>query len=67
MSYWYLAILLVIPYYFLLKWIKSLDDKRPGLLTFWTILIGFAGALFLIFVAFALISMFISGTQSLSR
>jgi type II secretory pathway component PulF len=66
-SYWYLAILLTIPYYFLLKAINRLDEKSPGLLTFWTILIWYAGAFFLIFVAFALISMFISGTQSLSK
>lgn len=69
MSYWYLAILLIIPYYFLLKWIKRLDEKRPGLLTFWTLFIWYAGASFLVFTAYCLITSFpeLTGMTGLSK
>lgn len=67
-SYWYLAVLLTIPYYFLLKWINRLDEKRPGLMTFWTILIWYAGAFLLMYMAFCLITSFpaVSGTTDFS-
>ncbi len=64
--FWYLVILLALPYYFAVRGIYQLNHRRPGLMVFWAILVWYAGAFFLIYLSFCLTTAFLTGSRNLS-
>jgi type II secretory pathway component PulF len=53
--YWYVALFLTVPYYFVLRIVARIDAKSPGFAVFWLLLIWFFGAFILMYWAYALI------------